>query len=119
MSALMTAAKAHFSELLDGDLQCLEVPEWKIAGQPAKIYYRPYMTVSDKGELIALYNEGKHYEMMVLSLIFSARDETGTRLLTKSDKFELMKSVHADVIEDIFTRMALFSVDDDGEAAKK
>ena len=119
MSDILAAAKQHYSNLIDGELKSLDVAEWQVNGAPARIYYRQYMTVEEKGELVALYNEGKHYEMMVMSLIFSARDADGNKQFKKANKFELMKFVSAEVVEDIFSRMALFSVEDDGLAEKK
>jgi len=118
MSDLLGAAKAHFSALVDGELESLEVKEWPINGEPAKIFFRRYLTVEQKGELVALYNENKPYEMMVMAIIYASRKENGDLWFNKMDKFQLMRQVDPTVIEDIFGRMELFSVDEE-EISKK
>ena len=117
MSNVLEAAKRHYSDLIDGELKFLDVPEWQVDGKPTRIYYRQYMSVEEKGDLVRLYNQDSHYEMMVLSLIHYARNEDGTKMFKKPQKFDLMKLVSAEVIEDIFSRMGLFAENDD--AAKK
>lgn len=119
MSALIEAAKQHYSDLLDGELKYIDVPEWQVDGKPARIYYRQHMTVEQKGVLVALFNKGEHYEMMVTAIIFAAKNEDGTKQFQKNHKYELMKMVSAEVIESIFTRMELFSLEDNGEAKKQ
>jgi len=117
MSNVLEAAKRHYSDLIDGELKFLDVDEWQVDGKPTRIYYRQYMSVEEKGDLVKLYNQDSHYEMMVMALIHSARNADGTKMFKKPQRFDLMKFVSAEVVEDIFTRMGLFSENDD--AAKK
>ena len=117
MSSVLDSAKKHYSDLIDGELKFVDVLEWEVDGKPTRIYYRQYLTVEEKGELVKLYNQDSHYEMMVMSLIHSARSQDGTKLFKKAEKYDLMKYVSADVIETIFSKMGLFAENED--VAKK
>jgi hypothetical protein len=108
MSNVLEAAKRHYSDLIDGELKFLDVPEWQVDGKPTRIYYRQYMSVEEKGDLVKLYNQDSHYEMMVMSLIHSARNEDGSKMFKKPQRFDL-KLVSAEVIRTFLLEWAFFS----------
>ena len=101
MSAIITAAKVHFSERMSG-FRCLTVPEWG----DAKIYYKSSMNFRDQGAVLKLHGDNKPADAVIMTLILKAMDKDGKRLFTKSDMTEMSLHIDPEVVSRIVTEMS-------------
>lgn len=101
MSAIITAAKVHFSERMSG-IRCLTVPEWG----DAKIYYKPSMNFRDQGAVLKLHGDNKPADAVIMTLILKAMDKDGKKLFTKSDMTEMSLHIDPEIVSRIVTEMS-------------
>lgn len=101
---ILDRAKAHFRDKLNNGLICIEVPEWGEDNEPAKLYFKPYLTLLEQAEAAKLINDDSVKGLAGL-LIMRALDEEGNRVFAKTNERELMNSVDPDVIGRIFQNL--------------
>lgn len=102
MSKVLTAAKAHFKEVLSQGLQGpIVVKEWG----DTEIYYKPATNFFQESKIVELQAQGKTVEALLQSLITRALDKEGKPIFTPADKQELMREVDPNVILRIVTEM--------------
>tara|TARA_R100001129_G_scaffold102110_1_gene69808 strand:+ start:798 stop:1175 length:378 start_codon:yes stop_codon:yes gene_type:complete len=107
MSVLDQATK-HFEAKL-GEMQSVKVPEWGTT-----VYFRP-VTLDEQGVIFGLQNDGKSADAVAMTIILRARNEDGTRMFKKADKFEIMHKVDPDVITKIINAMGEVDLIDEDE----
>ena len=107
MSVLDQATK-HFEAKL-GEMQSFKVPEWGTT-----VYFRP-VTLDEQGVIFGLQNQGKSADAVAMTIILRARNEDGTRMFKKADKFEIMHKVVPDVITKIINAMGEVDLIDEDE----
>jgi hypothetical protein len=101
MNPVLTAAKAHFKELLAGGLRGpIAVPEWN-----TEIYYKPATTFQQESKIVELTSQGKTVEALVEALIMRALDGDGKNIFQKADKVDLMRSVDPNIIMRVMAEM--------------
>ena len=110
--SLLDAAKADFRKKMSSELDYIDVAEWG-NGQPARVYFRPAMTLKQQGQILALAEAGKKDEALALQLIFRCLDEDGKQQFQRSSLTELVRSVDADVIVRVINAMNEEEVDDE------
>jgi hypothetical protein len=93
MSKILENATSHFREKISGEMQCIEVPEWK-----SKIYFKRAITLKDQSKLIELASQGKTVEALVESLIIKARNEDGSKMFSMVDKITFMNEIDPQII---------------------
>ena len=112
MSILDQATK-HFEAKL-GEMKSVKVPEWGTT-----VFYRP-VTLDEQGVIFGLQNEGKTAEAVAMTIILRARNEDGSKMFKKAEKFEIMHKVDPDVITNIINAMSEIDlVDEDEEELAK
>ena len=109
MSILDQATK-HFEAKL-GEMKSVKVPEWGTT-----VFYRP-VTLDEQGVIFGLQNEGKTAEAVAMTIILRARNEDGSKMFRKAEKFEIMHKVDPDVITNAMSEIDL--VDEDEEELAK
>ena len=97
---ILDRAKADFREKLSNGLVCVEVPEWGEDDEPAKLYFKPYLSLTEQAQAEKLTEEG--VKGLAGLLIMRALDEEGNKVFPKTSERELMNSVDPDVIGRIF-----------------
>ena len=113
MSSVLDQATKHFEAKL-GEMQSVGVPEWATT-----VYFRP-VTLDEQGVIFGLQNEGKTADAVAMTIILRARNEDGSRMFRKADKFEIMHKVDPDVITKIINAMSEVDlVDEDEEELAK
>ena len=90
---VMAKAKAHFREIMSGDMQSYRVDEWD-----ETIYYKAGTNFQQESKVIELQNQGKTAEALVQVLINKALDKDGTKIFTDASRPELMTAVDPKVI---------------------
>jgi len=105
MSSVLEAAKASFKQKMDVDLLSIEVPEWQVNGKPAVIYFRPCMTLKQKGRILDLLNENNAAEMLFTKLHFIALDEEGKRLFSSAARVECLHHIDPEEISVVLSRI--------------
>ena len=73
------------------------------------------MTLDEQGVIFGLQNEGKSADAVAMTIILRARNEDGTRMFKKADKFEIMHKVDPDVITKIINAMGEVDLIDEDE----
>ena len=112
MSVLDQATK-HFEAKL-GELKSVAVPEWATT-----VFFRPG-TLHEQGVIFGLQNAGQTDEAVAMTIILRARNEDGSKMFKKAEKFEILHKVDPEVITNIINAMNdvdLINVDED-ELAK-
>ena len=112
MNAIIDAAKSHFRSKIGNELKSIEVPEWEVNGEPAKIYFRPSINFLQQEKILALADQDKKGEAIVESLIQRALDAEGNRMFRSANRTELMRSVDPEVISRVVTQIS--SADETG-----
>ncbi len=98
---LLATAKLHFAELVKGEAQSLEVPEWGLT-----LYVRP-PNVRERSRMVELSQAGKlggFAEMLVLR----ARTEAGVPMFQRAQIDELATRVDARVLERVCLEILKF-----------
>ena len=104
--SVLKAAKAHFKERLTEELQCLEVPEWSDEeGNPAKIYYRSSMRLSQKSIIPKHYQKDQFDKAIAYGLIFRCRDVDGKLIFQPNQLDQIIDDVDPDVASWIISEM--------------
>ena len=101
MSAILDAAKVHFSERMARELQSVEVPEWE-----SKIYFKPCMNFREQGEVLKLHSDNRPAEAVLMTLILKARDKDGEKLFKKAHMTEMMLNIDPEVVSRVVTEMS-------------
>lgn len=96
--SVLDKATTHFKSRM-GDLLCVDVPEWA-----TKVYYRP-INLLDQGEIYSLQEQKKTAEAVAMTIVLRARNEDGSRMFKRADKFQIMNDVDPDVITKIIGAM--------------
>ena len=105
MGSVLEAAKASFAQKMSVDLLSIEVPAWQVNGQPAVIYFRPCMTLKQKGRILDLLNENNVAEMLFTKLHLIALDKEGKKLFTSSDRVECMHHIDPEELSALLSRI--------------
>ena len=105
MTDILSAAKAHFSAQMNGELQSIEVPEWQVDGKPLTIYYKPSMNLRAQEKILQLDNKGKHGEAIAQTLIIRALDKDGKALFKQIDMIEIMRHIDPNIVGNIVKAM--------------
>ena len=103
--SIIDQATNHFRNLLDGDMECVNVPEWGDKDKPLKIYYKKVINFKAQEKIFKLVNEGKSSEAICLTLILRALDEFGKPLFRQADMPNLMHEVDPDTVS--YTHLTL------------
>lgn len=98
MSELLERAKAHFKDRLEGEMGCVEIPEWGVT-----VYWKP-MTMEQKNVIYKAFTKDG-LEGLVQTLITRALDEDGHRMFKNAHRIELRKQVDPAVIDRICVAM--------------
>ena len=110
---ILESAKSHFRARLGSGLQSIQVPEWKVNGEPATIYFKPSLNFQQQEKILKLSDEGKKAEAIVQALIERALDADGNRIFRQVNRLELMKQVDPEVISRIVAEMSSDEMDID------
>lgn len=86
-------------------LNSVSVPEWGDNGVPAQLYYKPVMSLSEKGRILKAYQGENPAEALAKVLIIRALDESGRHVFAPSQKAQLLREVDEDVIARIVNQM--------------
>lgn len=103
--SILANAKQDFRDKLSGGLKMIEVPEWGDGDKPARIYYKPKMTLAEKGRVLTLQQQRLWAESLVEAIIIRSLDENGKPLFTRVSRRELLDEVDPDIIATIVSRM--------------
>ena len=82
-------------------------------------FFRP-VTLHEQGVIFGLQNAGQTDEAVAMTIILRARNEDGSKMFKKAEKFEILHKVDPEVITNIINAMNdvdLINVDED-ELAK-
>ena len=115
--SVIEKATAQYRDLISGELQFVEVPEWGEPDNPLKIYFKPALNFKAQGKILALFKQDKGEEAVVMSLIIKALDEDGKHIFNDSDMQSLLHEVHPQIVNRILDEMN--SQIDDAESLKK
>ena len=116
--SVLENATAQYRDLISGELQFVEVPEWSESpDKPCRIYYKPAINFVAQGKILALFKQDKDPEGVVQSFIIKALDADGKNIFQQSDMQTLLRDVHPDIVNRILSEMA--SNIDDAEMLKK
>ena len=115
---ILENAIAHYKSA-GSELKNVAVPEWGEDGKPALIYYKPVMSLMEKGQVLKAYQGENPAEAIAEILILRARDQTGKRLFAKAQKATILREVDEDVVARIVNEMQGESEDLSLEDAEK
>ena len=111
MSEILEAATSHFRSKMSGVLDSIEVPEWKVKGKPAKLFFKPSLNFHQQERILALSDKDKKGEAIIEALIQRALDEDGNRMFRSTDRTELMRHVDPDVVSRVVGAMSGEDID--------
>jgi hypothetical protein len=103
---ILDKAKAHFREVMSGDLHSFYIDEWDTT-----FYYKKGSNFKQEAKIIELQNQGKTAEALIQMIVNRCLDAEGKRVFTEASKTELMNSVDPEVIVKIVG--ALSNIDED------
>jgi hypothetical protein len=103
--AIIEAARAHLRARASEGLAFVEVAQWIVDGAPARIYYRPFVTMAERHRIDKATENGRIYTILE-ALITRARDAEGKALWKAGDRETLMNHTDSDIIMEIAERMA-------------
>lgn len=86
-------ATAHYKTQIGGELKSFHVDAWDLT-----IYYRMVTSLRAESDVVALSQQGKTVEALVMSIINKARDENGKLMFSKHDKDTFMNEVDPQVV---------------------
>jgi hypothetical protein len=90
-SPVTQAAVAHYQSV---GVMCIEVPEWKVDGKPAKIFYRP-LTVDERA---LLFKGDANSKTDADVLILKALNQDESKMFTLEDKPFLLQHVDSGIV---------------------
>jgi len=114
--SVIEKATAQYRDLISGELQFVEVPEWGEPDEPLKIYFKPALNFKAQGKILSLFKQDKDEEAVVMSLIIKALDEDGKHIFNDSDMQSLLHEVHPQIVNRILGEMNSI---DDAQTLKK
>jgi hypothetical protein len=109
--SVLEKATAQFRDLMSGELQFVEVPEWGEPDKPLRIYYKPAINFIAQGKILSLFKQDKDNEAVLQSLIIKALDVDGNNIFKQTDMQSLLREVDTDVVNRILEDMATNIVD--------
>ena len=115
--SVLEKATAQFRDLMSGELQFVEVPEWGEPDKPLKIYYKSAINFIAQGKILALFKQDKDNEAVLQSLIIKALDVDGNNIFKQTDMQSMLREVDPDVVNRILSEMTTDI--DDAEMLKK
>ena len=92
--------KAHFREMISGDLLSIDVPEWG-----GKVYYRRVVCALEQSKIMQLYESGQHSKAVAMVLVIRALKEDGTRIWLEKDMSELMREYDPEIMGDVVNKI--------------
>jgi len=115
---VLEIATNQFRNRLAGELQFVEVDEWKDEkGNPIKIYFKSSMNFKQLQKVMKATQEGNQGEAILQTLILRALDEDGKPLFRQADMPDLLRQVDPEVVNKIV--IAINSNEDNLEELKK
>ena len=86
-------------------LKQINVTEWGEGGVPATIYFKPIMSLLEKGKILKAYQGDNPAEALAEVLIIRALDENGKPLFKQVEKSIILKSIDEEVIARVINEM--------------
>ena len=114
MTDVMKKISKHYKEMVTGDLQKMEVPEWDM-----DIYYRTTNSFADERKMIECQAKGQIVEALILSIISKARDKNGKKIFSEAHKDSLMNEADPKVLTRVATMLNSAQVSLTHEEARK
>ena len=100
--SLIDRAKSHFEAL---GIQSIEIEEWPDEdGKPSVIYWKP-ITLAEKKKLFSGSSNLNDVGILADVVILKALDKDGNKLISSTDKMDIMHKVDSDVLAKISTAM--------------
>ena len=116
--SILEQAVAHFKEGRT-NLEQVEVPEWGVNGSPAVLYYKPTMSLLERGRIMKAFNGDNPATALAEVLIIRCLDADGNRLFRNADKTQIVREVDEEVIARIVNEMQGQTIDISVEDAEK
>jgi hypothetical protein len=92
--------------MLSNGLRCVKVEEWPDEnGNPSEVYFRPALTMKERGEIADAAKDGNLAETLVMELIIRARNSDDTPMFTRASKTALMRTVDSEALSRVLNRM--------------
>lgn len=101
---ILEQAVAHFKAGRE-QLEKLSVPEWSENGTAATIYFKPTMSLMERGRIMKAFNSDNPALALAEVLVIRALDEQGNKLFRPSDKAQLVREVDEEIIARIVNEM--------------
>lgn len=114
MTDVMKKISKHYKEMVTGELQKIEVPEWDM-----DIYYRTTNSFADERKMIEHQAKGEIVEALITSIISKSRDKEGKKIFSEAHKDQLMNEADPKVLTRVATILNNAQVTLSQEEARK